>query len=216
MEKVLFKEEQRFKQWWMWLIIAFALLAAIIPLLNAILEEQSQLGSSNTARLTLYGILMVLFASVVLITMLFIKLKTRITDKGIYMAYLPFARKWKKYTIADIEKYELRSYRAVLEFGGYGMKKRRKAGQAFTISGNMGLQLYLKNGKKVLIGTQKKQAMEYAMLKLMGEGKQFASAEKMQQETKSPFNRKVKKFLIILAIEIVVIIVIFSLMQIFN
>ena len=36
-----------------------------------------------------------------------------------------------------------------------------------TVSGKIGLQLYLKNGAKLLIGTQKKQAIEYAMEKLM-------------------------------------------------
>ena len=31
MEKVLFKEEQRFTQWWLWLIMAITLLSVLIP-----------------------------------------------------------------------------------------------------------------------------------------------------------------------------------------
>lgn len=216
MEKVLFKEEQRFKQWWVWLIIVFTLLFVIVPLVNAITEEQAQLSSSDTARFIFYGVLAVLFLAAVIIVMLFIKLKTKITDNGIYVTYSPFVRKWKKFPEQEIEKYEVRRYRAMLEYGGYGMRRRRKAGQAFSISGNIGLQLYLKNGKKLLIGTQKKQAIEYAMTKLMGVGKQPVSEENFKQETESIIRRKVKKILIIIAIEIVVAILILGIIQIFK
>lgn len=216
MEKILFHEEQRFKQWWLWLIIVFTLLAIIVPLVNAITEEQAQLNSSDTARLIIYGALAVLLLTTVLIVMLFIKLKTKITGNGIYVTYFPFVRKWKKFPVQEINKYEIRRYRAMLEYGGYGMKKRRKAGEAYSISGKIGLQLYLKNGKKILIGTQKKQAIEYAMVKLMGAGKQLVSGENFKKETESIVRRKVKKILIIIAIEIVLAILIFSLIQIFK
>jgi len=56
---------------------------------------------------------------------------------------------------------------AVREFGGHGLKKTLKNGTSYTLSGNVGLQLYFVGGKKLLIGTQKKQALEYAMHKLM-------------------------------------------------
>ena len=69
----------------------------------------------------------------------------------------------------EIEKFEVRTFNAVREYGGYGLKRRRKYGQSYTISGNVGLQLYFRNGKKLLIGTQKKQAIKYAMEKLMRE-----------------------------------------------
>jgi hypothetical protein len=84
------------------------------------------------------------------------------------VAFTPFFRKCKKFSPAEIEKFEIRNYNALREYGGYGLKRKFKYGQSFTISGKTGLQLYLKNGKKVLIGTQKKQAIEYAMGKLTG------------------------------------------------
>ena len=72
-----------------------------------------------------------------------------------------------------IEKYEVRKYNAFREYGGYGIKGRkpgrrfRGKGYAYNISGNTGLQLYLKDGKKVLIGTQRGEAIKYAMDKMM-------------------------------------------------
>jgi len=61
----------------------------------------------------------------------------------------------------------MRTFRAKREYGGYGIKWRRRSGRALIISGNTGLQLYFKNGKKLLIGTQQKQGIEYAMKKFM-------------------------------------------------
>lgn len=216
MEKVLFREEQRFNKWWIWLIVTILLCAIFIPVINSINKEQVVLGATNDKHLVLYGIFAVISLIVVLIVTFFVKLKTKITVNGIYVRYLPFMRKWKKLSASDVVKYKVRKYRAILEYGGHGMKERRKIGRAYTMSGNMGLQLYLKNGKKLLIGTQKKQAIEYAMLKLLGEGKHCISNENVQQASQSMFSGKLKKFLIILAIEAIVIIVVFVLIQVFN
>jgi len=196
--------------------MVFTLLLAIVPLANAFAEEHAKLNSSDSLRLILYGVMAVLILVAVIIVMLFIRLKTKIANNSIYVAYLPFIRKWKKITAQEVDKYEVRKYRAMLEYGGYGMKRRRKVGQAFTISGNIGLQLYLKNGKKILIGTQKKQAIEYAMVKLMGAGNKFVTGENSSQETESIVRRKVKKILIIIAIEIVAAILIFGIIQLLN
>lgn len=167
MEKVLFKEEQRFTQVWRWVLLLMALLAVIFPMINAIAGDQEGLNSSGMSRMILYGSGAILFLLAVIIVMPFIRLKTRITYEGIYVAYVPFRRKWEKITKSDLYRYEVRKYRVHREFGGYGMKKRKKAGRAYTISGDIGLQLYFKDGKKLLIGTEKKQAIEYAMRKFM-------------------------------------------------
>lgn len=218
MNRLLFKEEQGFKQWWFWLVIAFALLAVIVPLSIKIAEDQTYLVSLNSARLILYGILVVLFLAAVLVAMLFIKLKTKITNEGIYVAYFPFVRKWQKFAVNDIEKYEIRRYRAILEYGGYGMKNKRKLGRAYTTSGDFGLQLYLKNGKKVLIGTQKKLAMEYALVKLLGNDKRKVVVKKSVSEKSAKLHiiGKAKKVLLIFALELALIIVIYGIIQLFN
>ena len=49
----------------------------------------------------------------------------------------------------------------LLEYGGWGLKGgllwKKSKGIAINVSGNIGIQLELKNGKKLLIGTQKLQ-----------------------------------------------------------
>jgi hypothetical protein len=172
MEKVLFKEEQRFTQWWLWLIMAITLLSVLIPFAYGIYSQKvldKPFGENpmSTGGLVVTGISSVLIVGVILLLLFGARLKTRITYEGIFVSYPPIINKWKKYVPDEIDKYEVRAYKANREFGGYGIKSRRKYGQSYTISGNTGLQLYFKNGKKLLIGTQKKQAIEYAMGKLM-------------------------------------------------
>ena len=44
-----------------------------------------------------------------------------------------------------------------------------KYGKAYNVTGNIGLKLFLKNGKIILLGTQRAQAISYAMEKTYGQ-----------------------------------------------
>ena len=213
MEKLLFKEEQRFAQWWLWLILGSALLAIVIPLANELSAQSWDTRSEGFLRLILYGSIAVLFIVAVLTVLVLSRLKTKITYDGIFITFPPLKRKSYRIKVQEIERFEIRKYRAKREYGGYGFRSRRTSGQAYTVSGNIGLQLYLKSGKKLLIGTQKKQAIEYTMGKLFGGVKKTVSVKQNQPEPKWLLGKKAKKILIILAIEIVVVILIFGIIQ---
>jgi len=47
------------------------------------------------------------------------------------------------------------------------MRRLRKGNTWTVVVGRIGLQLYMKNGKRFLIGIQKQQALEHAMKKMM-------------------------------------------------
>jgi len=174
MEKVLYKEEQRFSQWWLWLIMVLTLLSVLIPFSygvysQEVLDEPFGDNPMSTAGLIVTGITSLLILGGIAILFFVARLKTRITNEGLFVSFPPLINKWKKYDPNEIENYKLRTFKAKREYGGYGIKRSRKYGQSYTVSGSIGLQLYLNNGKKLLIGTQKKQAIEHAMGKLMDE-----------------------------------------------
>jgi hypothetical protein len=53
-----------------------------------------------------------------------------------------------------------------MEYGGWGYRVGgKKSGIAFNVSGNMGVQIELKNGKKILLGTRKPKEAEEALKK---------------------------------------------------
>lgn len=172
MEKVLFSEEQRYNQWWLWVIMLLALFAVLVPFLYGIYSQEvlkKPFGDNpmSTAGLIVTGSFSVFIMIVAVLILYKLRLKIKITNEAFWFSYPPIINKWKKIVPEEIDKFAIRIYSANREFGGHGMKKRRKYGMSYTVSGNIGLQLYLKNGKKLLLGTQKKQAIEYAMAKMM-------------------------------------------------
>ncbi|HEY9113877.1 MAG TPA: hypothetical protein VIN10_04210 [Bacteroidales bacterium] len=97
------------------------------------------------------------------------KLKVKVTDEGISYKFSPIIFKEKYISKDIIERYEIRKYRPILDYGGYGIKVgTNNRGKAFNVKGNIGMQLYLKDGKKVLFGTQRPDSFKYAMDKMMG------------------------------------------------
>jgi len=172
MEKVLFTEEQRYTQWWLWLILVLTLLAVLIPISIGIYQQEvlrQPFGDDpvSTSGLVITGLLSVLVVAVVMVLVHKSRLKTKVTSEALYVCFPPFVNKWKRISPSEIEGFEIRTFRPKREFGGHGIRRRRRSGYAYSIAGNVGLQLRFKSGKKFLIGTQRKQAIESAMMKMM-------------------------------------------------
>jgi len=150
----IFKEEQKFTQPLIYVGLSVAIIVIFIPIIkrwNSItqLPLTEQLGSFS-------GLIIL---SLVAVIFLFLKLRTRIDEKGISFKFTPFHFKsilihWK-----EVDKAYLRKYNAISEYGGWGIKGgipwAKGNGRAYNVKGNIGLQLELRNGKRILIGTQK-------------------------------------------------------------
>jgi len=108
----------------------------------------------------LYALLLVVAVELlVLLMFLNMKLVTRIDKEGITFHYRPFLKS-RHYKWTDIKSAAVRRYNAIGEYGGWGLKTGwKKNNKAYNVWGNKGLQLELKDGKRILIGTQKHQDM---------------------------------------------------------
>jgi len=88
----------------------------------------------------------------------FFKLKTRIDEIGIHFQFFPFHFSAKTIAWSELKSAETRKYNAISEYGGWGLKGgffwRKSKGVAYNVSGDIGIQLEYKTGKKILIGTQ--------------------------------------------------------------
>lgn len=171
MEKVLFTEEQRFTQKWLWLIIIGAMLITIVPSFSGIYSLEilgKPLGDKpvNFKGLVVVVIFELVFWSAIILLFIYMRLTVEIKSDGIYLRFPPLVRKWKTIRKDEIESFAIRTYRPVREYGGWGVKGNTR-NKAYNVSGNIGLQLKLKNGRKLLIGTQKSQAIGYAMEKML-------------------------------------------------
>ena len=135
---VVFREVQRFRQAWVWVLLLLVLLALIVPVIG---------GSSGP----LVSLVMVLAGSGLIWLFFVMRLVTEVRADGIYLGFFPFSS--QKILYATIVGHRVREYRPIREYGGWGVRFNR-SGRAYTVSGNLGVQLELSNGKGLLIGTQ--------------------------------------------------------------
>jgi len=170
MNKVLYKEEQQFRQWWQVVLILGSIVTVIVFNIYALymqIVKGIQVGNSPAPNIVMIG---VIIAMIIAIWVFFsTKLEVRIDQDGIHCRFFPLIIKTQFISKEEIQRYEIRQYSPILDYGGWGVRRGfgRKWGKAYNVSGNIGLQLYLKNGKRVLFGTQRSQAMMYAMDEMM-------------------------------------------------
>jgi len=144
-----FSERQQFRQWWLWAILTVTLIAPIVITLN-----DGKLGyKGHTAQDIMIGAAIPVLIIILFITM---QLRTRINETGIYYRFFPIHFQVLRIGWDEVEKAYIRQYKPLIEYGGWGIRMGLGGkGKAYNTSGNMGLQLELKTGKKILIGSQK-------------------------------------------------------------
>ena len=150
----VFKEEQRFTQTWLQVLLAISIIVPIVVVTQKYIEENSSISTTKFILTIVTIIVSVAF-------IFFLKLKTRIDDHGIHYQFFPFHLKLKSIQWSKIRSIHIRTYDPIGEYGGWGLKGgflwNKEKGKCVNVSGDIGIQLQLKNGKKLLIGTQKKQ-----------------------------------------------------------
>lgn len=181
--RTYFKEEQSLssspQMWIMYLTFLVSVGITGYGLYQQLLLEKpwGNHPTSNTHMEIVFAAILIFMGALVFF-MHRLKLLTQIDETSISIRFAPLQRKPRVITKEEISRYEIRKYRPIIEYGGWGLRTRRDSiisyrrrhfGIAYNVKGNMGLQLYLTNGKKILIGTQNPTGIERAMKKLMEE-----------------------------------------------
>ncbi len=159
--KTKFKEEQKFTQWWLWLILIPVGVLPIIGVYKQILLGEP-FGANPISDLGLMIFSIFIFS---LIGLCFIvRLKTEIDMEQIQMSFFPFVK--KKTQWCEIRKAEVVNYGFV---GGWGIRRWTKYGTIYTVKGSKGLAIELLNGEKFLVGTQKDTELKEIIKKVIKE-----------------------------------------------
>ncbi len=150
-KKVAFSEKQRFKKYWVWLILFGLNGLFIFGLIKQVILGY-QFGDKPMSNM---GLIVVTILALLLSVLFFnFRLETNITTDGIYVRFFPFQLKFKFYSWKKIDQSFVREYHPIAEFGGWGIRGFSK-NRAFNVSGNKGIQLIMQDGSKILIGTNK-------------------------------------------------------------
>ncbi len=87
--------------------------------------------------------------------------RTIVTSDMVRTGLSPF---WTFRTpISQVREAKQRRYRPMREYTGWGIRYMPKAGWAINISGNRGVQLVLKSGKRILIASDRTDDLERAI-----------------------------------------------------
>jgi hypothetical protein len=149
--KTFFSEQQRFKQIWLWALI----LGITVLFLSGLVSQVyfgHKFGSNPMSNTTLIIVtISTFFPALLLICM---RLDTEIRSDGIYVRFFPLQMHFSFYSWDNFNQCFVREYSPIGEFGGWGIRGIGK-NKALNISGNKGIQLVMKDGSKLLIGTNK-------------------------------------------------------------
>lgn len=136
-----YKESQSFVT--LWLIVLFVVILGM-----EINKLYTQYLGTNVLQIEFSFYLLL----AIIIGLFSIRLNVFIDESGIRIKFFPFVMN-KKWDWADVQTATIVEY-ILMDYGGWGYRVSRKKGVAYTTKGKYGIQLVLKNGNRLLIGTQ--------------------------------------------------------------
>jgi hypothetical protein len=143
--EILFKEVQRFTEWWLWLILIAIGAISIVGLYKQFVLKKP-FGDHPMSNIGLVLSALFIFAFIAFFAV--IKLITVIDNKGISIYFSPFVRRkipWAKIKTAIVADYG---------FVGYGIRYGNKYGVVYNIKGRLGIAIEKNNGDKMVMGTR--------------------------------------------------------------
>jgi hypothetical protein len=164
MSRAYYNEEQKFNQWWIWLIM---LSISGVWIWQMVQQVFMGIPFGNNPAPDLVIIFIGLFPAFGIWLFRVMTLVTTIDETGIHYRFRPFQRKPKVIRLEDVAKFEVKKYNPILDYGGWGIRLSSfRKGNAYNVSGNMGVLFEFKNGKKFMLGTQNPEGIRSALNKL--------------------------------------------------
>jgi len=135
-------------QWWLRLVLLVG--PTIVALV--MMTQVSSIGLDLTKGEDWLIILSCVIPFIVTVFLWRMSLRTEIEESEIRLRFWPIARQVIK--VSDIQDVSVVTYNPLRDYGGWGVRWSSK-GKAWNAKGNQGVKLSLKNGKVILIGSQK-------------------------------------------------------------
>jgi hypothetical protein len=163
-DKPLFREVQRWRDVWWVMAVVFGQAALQWWIFLEQIVGGRAVGNnpgSDAAVIVIWLIFGVGFP----LFFLWLRLEVEVWPEGVLVRYRPFVN--RRIAIEEIAQAEPRLYRPLGEFGGWGI---RGFGYriAYNVSGKMGVELTLVDGRRVMLGSQRAPELAAAIYKSGG------------------------------------------------
>ena len=141
----LFVENQRFTQWYVWVLL-LAPVAVSIGMLVFVLARTS-IWSRR------FHILLATLALPLATPILFFAMRMNVvlTGERLTARFFPIRR---RLDLTDVTSFRVITY-TVRDFGGWGIKWARDGSMVLNVSGNRAIRINRRNGKSLILGTQR-------------------------------------------------------------
>ena len=137
------------RQWWIGIILVLVIAASWVPFLSVIV------GPPAKEPVLPVALVLIVFGTLFPILLWKTKLVVTVDTEILAIAFTGIGYFRRRISLTVIAEAYAKIYSPIKEYGGWGIKSSRKYGHSYTISGNQAVQIILKNGKKILIGSQK-------------------------------------------------------------
>ncbi len=159
-DAVVYREVQRWSLGARSLLLTLCLLAAAGGLVSGVITLMQD--DRHWVSLLVVGLCGILVPLGVGLVIWIVRLDTEVRRDGLYIRYVPFHRNFRRFKAEDLRESYACTYRPMLEYGGWGIRYGWK-GKAYNVRGNQGVQLVLRDGRRVLIGSMKPAELEAAL-----------------------------------------------------
>lgn len=147
---LLFREVQRFRHWFFWLPVIIATGVVWWQFGQQVILGNPQ--GSEPIPDWLAWVLTIVFGIGLPVIAVTVRMVTEVTPGLLTVRFMPLRA--RKIPVREIDDARSREYSPMREFGGWGIKIGAD-GRAYNAHGTMGVQLTLRDGGRILIGTQR-------------------------------------------------------------
>jgi hypothetical protein len=158
-EQVFFREEQSFRQGWVWALVLLPLVCVSLGLLWIVWFKPPGSVPPELVR-SLAATNLVLLAVTFWLYKMRLVTEVRADALVLHFRWL-WRRRWIPFT--DIQSYHVVTYNPVAEYGGWGIRYGAAGDKAYNVSGTRGVRLHFTYGGRLLIGSQRPEELARAL-----------------------------------------------------
>lgn len=155
----LYQEEQRFRQWWVWAVVAVVCGLAWWAMVQQVILRHP-FGDKPMSDWGVVAFWLIMGLGLPLF-MWGIRLTTVVLPGKLIIRYWPLTKRIIR--LRDIQEAQVRTYRPLKEYGGWGIKGWSRHNMAYNMAGDRGVQLVLRDGRRILVGSQRPEELALAI-----------------------------------------------------
>lgn len=156
----IYEEQQKLRQWYVWLILVLSLLLSIGFLVNSFVNYME--GAPGASSFIVLAVLILFICLFFVISTAGSRLNVVATKEAIHFQWIPLNNKFNKVNWQNVKSIQMIRYKSM----GYGMRISEKYGSIYNAFGGYAINIITRGGNQFLVGTSNPNELEKILLEL--------------------------------------------------